>query len=219
MSGDRLPTWTWVAPVGGWALLGASAFVSHPAWTAGLGVGLIACVLAAVNHAEVVAHRIGEPYGTLVLALAFTVIEVELIVSRAGCAGLSRPCSRRTMSSRRSHTLSRAQRVNVCAAIHPGAELGGDRPPLRPVVATPDGRLQRTAQVGRRHLGVGAAGLDQGLQHRPLLIRQHHSRAPCCKGVGMRELRTLTGPRQRPRPGCGAGFRKPCSARRRGRAA
>jgi Ca2+:H+ antiporter len=42
---------------------------------------LVACVLAAVHHAEVVAHRVGEPFGTLVLALAVTVIEVALIVS------------------------------------------------------------------------------------------------------------------------------------------
>ncbi len=42
---------------------------------------LIAAVLVAVFHAEVVAHRIGEPLGTLVLALAVTIIEVSLIVS------------------------------------------------------------------------------------------------------------------------------------------
>ena len=35
----------------------------------------------AVYHAEVVAHRVGEPFGTLVLALAVTVIETALIVS------------------------------------------------------------------------------------------------------------------------------------------
>ena len=44
-------------------------------------VALIGAVIAAVHHAEVVAHRIGEPFGTLVLALAITVIEVALIVS------------------------------------------------------------------------------------------------------------------------------------------
>ena len=38
-------------------------------------------MFAAVHHAEVVAHRVGEPYGTLVLALAVTLIEVALIVS------------------------------------------------------------------------------------------------------------------------------------------
>jgi len=44
-------------------------------------VALIAAVLAAVHHAEVVAHRTGEPLGTLVLALAVTLIETGLIVS------------------------------------------------------------------------------------------------------------------------------------------
>ncbi|WMX48476.1 calcium:proton antiporter [Streptomyces roseicoloratus] len=52
----------------------------------GFAVGLIAllifgAVLAAVHHAEVVAHRVGEPYGSLVLAVAVTVIEVGLIVT------------------------------------------------------------------------------------------------------------------------------------------
>ncbi|OXM73348.1 ionic transporter y4hA [Amycolatopsis thermalba] len=42
---------------------------------------LAAAVLAAVHHAEVVAHRIGEPFGSLVLAVAVTVIEVALIVT------------------------------------------------------------------------------------------------------------------------------------------
>ena len=38
-------------------------------------------MLAAVHHAEVVAHRVGEPFGSLVLAVAVTVIEVGLIVA------------------------------------------------------------------------------------------------------------------------------------------
>uniref|UniRef100_UPI0011200A78 calcium:proton antiporter n=1 Tax=Mycobacterium tuberculosis TaxID=1773 RepID=UPI0011200A78 len=38
-------------------------------------------VLAAVNHAEVVAARVGEPFGSLVLAVAVTTIEVALIVA------------------------------------------------------------------------------------------------------------------------------------------
>src|SRR5712672_2100135 len=42
---------------------------------------LIASVFLAVHHAEVVAHRVGEPFGTLVLAMCVTVIEVALIVS------------------------------------------------------------------------------------------------------------------------------------------
>lgn len=41
---------------------------------------LAGAVFAAVHHAEVVAHRIGEPFGSLLLAVAVTVIEVGLIV-------------------------------------------------------------------------------------------------------------------------------------------
>jgi Ca2+:H+ antiporter len=45
------------------------------------GAFLVAAVLAAVHHAEVVADRVGEPFGALVLAVAVTVIEVGLIVT------------------------------------------------------------------------------------------------------------------------------------------
>jgi Ca2+:H+ antiporter len=38
-------------------------------------------VFAAVHHAEVIAERIGEPYGTLLLTLAVTIIEVALIAT------------------------------------------------------------------------------------------------------------------------------------------
>ena len=51
------------------------------AMAAAAGGALIAAVFTAVYHAEVVAHRVGEPFGTLVLALAVTIIEVALIVS------------------------------------------------------------------------------------------------------------------------------------------
>jgi Ca2+:H+ antiporter len=56
---------------------------------------LIGTVFGAVYHAEVVAHRVGEPFGTLILALAVTIIEVALIVSMmltggAGTAELAR---------------------------------------------------------------------------------------------------------------------------------
>ena len=46
-----------------------------------VAASLAASVFAAVHHADVVAHRVGEPYGTLVLALAVTLIEVALVVS------------------------------------------------------------------------------------------------------------------------------------------
>jgi Ca2+:H+ antiporter len=42
---------------------------------------LIGGVLSAVHHAEVIAHKTGEPYGALVLAISVTIIEVSLIIS------------------------------------------------------------------------------------------------------------------------------------------
>lgn len=76
-----LPAWSLAAPAAGWLILGGSFMVMSGWYTALLAAGLVACVLAAVHHAEVVAHRVGEPYGTLVLAVAVTTIEVALIVS------------------------------------------------------------------------------------------------------------------------------------------
>lgn len=60
-----------------------------------VAVVLVAAVLAAVHHAEVVAARVGEPYGSLILAIAVTVIEVGLIVTLmisggSGTASLAR---------------------------------------------------------------------------------------------------------------------------------
>jgi Ca2+:H+ antiporter len=76
-----LPLWSIVAPFAGWLLLAGAAMGLGTWYAALLAAGLLASVLAAVHHAEVVAHRVGEPYGTLVLAVAITVIEVALIVS------------------------------------------------------------------------------------------------------------------------------------------
>lgn len=45
-----------------------------------VALALVAAIVAAVHHAEVVAHRVGEPFGSLTLAVAVTVIEVGLIV-------------------------------------------------------------------------------------------------------------------------------------------
>jgi len=47
-----------------------------------LAIGaLVIGVLSAVHHAEVVAHKVGEPYGTIVLAIAVTLLEASIIVS------------------------------------------------------------------------------------------------------------------------------------------
>ena len=84
----RTPWWSWT-----WPALGAVIVLLHfalgPATvlTAAEAIVLIATVFAAVYHAEVVALRVGEPFGTLVLALAVTTIEVALIVSMMAAGG------------------------------------------------------------------------------------------------------------------------------------
>ncbi|MEW6339764.1 MAG: ionic transporter y4hA [Pseudomonadota bacterium] len=77
-----LPRWTLATPIAAWLILGAAYVLpGHGLLLALVGVALAGAVFAAVHHAEVVAHRVGEPFGTLVLAVAVTVIEVALIVS------------------------------------------------------------------------------------------------------------------------------------------
>jgi Ca2+:H+ antiporter len=50
-------------------------------FAAALLVILFGTVFAAVHHAEVIAHRVGEPFGTLLLTLSVTIIEVALIAT------------------------------------------------------------------------------------------------------------------------------------------
>lgn len=38
-------------------------------------------VMSAVHHSEIIAHRVGEPYGTIILAVAITIIEVSVIIA------------------------------------------------------------------------------------------------------------------------------------------
>lgn len=73
--------WPWIWPVASWAAV-AFAFATDFSWVwVPVVAGLVGAVIAAVHHAEVIAERVGEPYGTLVLAVAVTVIEVALIIS------------------------------------------------------------------------------------------------------------------------------------------
>lgn len=76
-----LPWWTILFPALGLVAIAISLYSFGTAGTVLATAVLIGAVLAAVHHAEVVAHRVGEPFGTLVLAVAVTVIEVSLIVS------------------------------------------------------------------------------------------------------------------------------------------
>lgn len=83
---DRtLPAWTWLAPCAAAALLLAGAAdlmaMDGPAVMILAALLLGGAVFAAVHHAETVAEFIGQPLGSIVLAVAVTVIEVSLIVS------------------------------------------------------------------------------------------------------------------------------------------
>jgi Ca2+:H+ antiporter len=73
--------WTLVSPILALAVFGLAAVFHNSIMLVIAAVALAFAVFAAVHHAEVVAHRVGEPFGTLVLAVAVTVIEVALIVS------------------------------------------------------------------------------------------------------------------------------------------
>jgi Ca2+:H+ antiporter len=74
--------WPKIIPIIGAALLGFCLMTSVTGWMTWLVFGvMMLAVIASVHHAELIAHRIGEPFGTLVLALAVTVIETALILS------------------------------------------------------------------------------------------------------------------------------------------
>jgi len=77
----NIPLWTVLAPlIGGVIALGAAVGVGGY-FVILAAPGLAMGVFAATHHAETVALRIGEPYGTLVLALAVTLLELSLVGS------------------------------------------------------------------------------------------------------------------------------------------
>jgi Ca2+:H+ antiporter len=78
----RLPLWTIFVPVIACTILALSWGRASGALALSIvGLALVASVLVSVYHAEVVAHRVGEPFGTLILALAVTTIEAGLVLS------------------------------------------------------------------------------------------------------------------------------------------
>ena len=74
--------WVWFVPLLAWVLLAVGNI-----WLPLSVAVLFGTVLAAVHHAELVAHRVGEPFGTLILAIAVTVIELGLIITLMLSAG------------------------------------------------------------------------------------------------------------------------------------
>ena len=77
--------WTWLAPASSWVLIALSYATGVPFLL--LSAALILTVLAAVHHAELIAHRVGEPFGTFLLAVAVTIIELGLIVTLMSAGG------------------------------------------------------------------------------------------------------------------------------------
>jgi Ca2+:H+ antiporter len=89
MSAHPVPRSSWLFPASAVAFVGATAalgWVFKPTgpglvFAAVLLVILFGTVFAAVHHAEVIAHKIGEPYGTLLLTLSVIIIEVAVIAT------------------------------------------------------------------------------------------------------------------------------------------
>lgn len=76
-----MPWWTMAAPLLASAIWVGTEYALGGQFVILIALALVGSVFAAVHHAEIVARRVGEPYGTLVLALAVTLIEVALIAS------------------------------------------------------------------------------------------------------------------------------------------
>lgn len=85
MAPARMPWWAWALPLAAAAVVIAETTRLLPAKSV-LAIALaapllIGTIFASVHHAEIVALRVGEPFGSVILAAAVTVIEVSLILS------------------------------------------------------------------------------------------------------------------------------------------
>lgn len=73
--------WTSIIPLLAWGLYFTGLVDDNTVFQVAASVLLIFSVMSAVHHSEVIAHRVGEPYGTIILAVAVTIIEVSIILS------------------------------------------------------------------------------------------------------------------------------------------
>jgi Ca2+:H+ antiporter len=84
-SPGKTPIWSWALPVAACLFLAGKFSGLLPADSvlvlAVAALILLGAVFASVHHAEVIALRVGDPFGSIVLAISATVIEVALIVS------------------------------------------------------------------------------------------------------------------------------------------
>ena len=73
--------WTIVLPILAWILFFSGLIHDSDFFQIVASVLLILSVMSAVHHSEIIAERVGEPYGTIMLAISITVIEVSIIIS------------------------------------------------------------------------------------------------------------------------------------------
>jgi Ca2+:H+ antiporter len=73
--------WTAIIPILAWVLFFTGLIHNYSILQIVASILLILSVMSAVHHSEIIAHCVGEPYGTIILAVAVTVIEVSIIIS------------------------------------------------------------------------------------------------------------------------------------------
>lgn len=73
--------WTIIIPALAWILFFSGLIYDSSFFQVVASVLLILSVMSAVHHSEIIAEKVGEPYGTIILAISITVIEVSIIVS------------------------------------------------------------------------------------------------------------------------------------------
>lgn len=73
--------WTIIIPILAWALYFSGLVEGSSGFQVLASALLILTVMSAVHHSEIIAERVGEPYGTIILAVSITVIEVSIIIS------------------------------------------------------------------------------------------------------------------------------------------
>lgn len=78
---NLLLQWTTVIPALAWILYFSGLIYDNGIFQIAASLLLILCVMSAVHHSEIIAHRVGEPYGTIILAVSVTIIEVSIIIS------------------------------------------------------------------------------------------------------------------------------------------
>ncbi|WP_162426686.1 calcium:proton antiporter [Pontibacter pudoricolor] len=73
--------WTVIIPVLAWVLFFSGLINDSSIFQIVASILLIFSVMSAVHHSEIIAEKVGEPYGTIILAISITVIEVSIIIS------------------------------------------------------------------------------------------------------------------------------------------